>query len=369
MAVRTATPTTGWLTRGKDGRLTAYAPAAGGFTRWTEVRPGGPEWTGPEHFAVPGLDPYLSIARSAEGYVYLTGVRRREVETPDGHKRTETDIVYATQFQPGRSLTPWRSIGTPYGQDWDRAAQVGPPTIVVDSAGPHVFVRNAGGGVCGRRQDARGIWGPWADLKGSHVLETLSAAATAEGRVELLATASEYVLRWRQEEPGGPLRRVLNTPAKPLAGSTSVPVGDGRVAHYWRSAADSALHTQCADAPTGAGSEAGAEAPVPAALGSLATGGTGPVAVLHTTLDDRPCVVLAQRAASGLPAVAAHPADEAVPAGAAWSETGETCAGTPALALDAHDRVVVAAIGADGALRVARQEPGAGLSLGEWRRV
>ncbi|GAA3040176.1 hypothetical protein GCM10020000_18360 [Streptomyces olivoverticillatus] len=48
-------------------------------------------------------------------------------------------------------------------------------------------MRNAGGGVCGRRQDARGVWGPWTDLKGSHVLDVMSAAVTAEGRLELLA--------------------------------------------------------------------------------------------------------------------------------------------------------------------------------------
>ncbi|WP_240003169.1 hypothetical protein [Streptomyces cinnamoneus] len=53
MAVRTSTPTTGWLLRGKDGRLTAYAPVSGGVVRWTETRPGGPEWTGPERGRCP----------------------------------------------------------------------------------------------------------------------------------------------------------------------------------------------------------------------------------------------------------------------------------------------------------------------------
>ncbi|WP_240003170.1 hypothetical protein [Streptomyces cinnamoneus] len=186
---------------------------------------------------MPGLEPYLSIAQSPEGYVSLAGLRRRAHD--DG--RAETDVVYSTQFQSGRAMTTWRSVGTPYGQDWQRADQIGVPTAVRDSVGLHLLVRNAGGGVCGRRQDARGIWGPWTDMKGSHLLDTVSGATTADGRIELFGPASEFVLRWRQE-PGGPLRRVLNTPAKPLTGTaTSFPTGDGRVAHVWRDATDSVL--------------------------------------------------------------------------------------------------------------------------------
>ncbi|MEU4209278.1 hypothetical protein AB0F13_04585 [Streptomyces sp. NPDC026206] len=363
MAVRTAT-TTGWLLRGKDGRLTAYAPAPGGIVRWTETRPGGPEWSGPQRFEVPGLEPYVSIAQNAEGYVFLAGVRRRAHE--DG--RAETDVVYATQFQSGRALTNWRSIGTPYGQDWERADQIGAPTAVADGVGLHLYFRNAGRGVSGRRQDARGIWGPWLDLHGSRVLDTGAAGVSADGRVELLASTADCVLRWRQEEPGGPLQRVPDTSAKSLTGSfTCAPADDGRVDHFWRAEADSVLHVQHPAAPAGQDS---AEAPAPIALTSLGTDGTGPVAVLRTTLDGQDCTVLAQRSASGLPAVAAYATQEQAPADASWSETGEECVGVPALALDAAGRVVAAALAPDGTLRVARQRTDAsGLALGDWARV
>ncbi|MEV5510249.1 hypothetical protein [Streptomyces orinoci] len=363
MAVRTATPTTGWLMRGKDGRLTAYAPAEGGLLRWTETRPGGPEWSGPEQLVVPGLEPCLSISQTSKGYVYLTGVRTRTAD--DG--RTITEVVYATQFQSGRAPTPWRSIGTPYGQDWDRAAKIGAPTAVVDATGLRVFIRNAGGGVCGRAQDAKGVWGPWTDMKGSNVLDTLSAAADENGRVELLALTDGFVQSWRQEQPGGELRRVRNIAAKPLAGSSAVaPVGGGRLAHFWRAAADGRLFVHTPDPAADPDAEA---RPGPAPLGSLAHGGTGPVAVLRTPIDGQDCTVLAQRAASGLPAVAAYPTGES-PALAEWSETGEECVGAPALALDAQGLIVLAALGADGALRVARQRAGErGLSLGHWVRA
>ncbi|GHF39155.1 hypothetical protein [Streptomyces morookaense] len=363
MAVRTAAPTTGWLLRGKDGRLTAYAPAQDGLTRWTETRPGGPGWSGPQHLAMPGLEPYLSIAQTPEGYVYLTGLRRREHE--DG--RAETDVVYTTQFQTGRAVTNWRTIGTPYGRDWERADQMGAPTAVVDAEGLFIALRNAGNGLSARKQDAKGIWGPWLDLHGSRLLDTVSAAATGDGRAELLAVSSEVVLRWRQEEPGGEFVRTLNTPAKPVPGSlASVSLGDGRVAHFWRDAADSALLAQYPEA-----GQEGAEAPAPVPLASPDPGGSGPVAALRAAVDGRLCLVLAQRAASGRVAVAVVPDGQDDPAAVSWAEVGtEPCAGAPALALDGDERVVLAFVAEGGGLRVARQRAaGAELEFGEWERA
>ncbi|WP_240003171.1 hypothetical protein [Streptomyces cinnamoneus] len=66
----------------------------------------------------------------------------------------------------------------------------------------------------------------------------------------------------------------------------------------------------------------------------------------------------------------AYPDGEDVPTDAAWSQTGEECAGAPALALDAQGRVVLAVIATDGTLRVARQRTAeAGLALGPWERA
>ncbi|MFG2180116.1 hypothetical protein ACGFLS_15515 [Streptomyces abikoensis] len=338
MAVRTAT-TTGWLLRGNDGRLTAYAPVSGGLLRWTEGRPGEGEWTGPQRLDVPGLEPYLSIARSPEGYVYLAGLRRRPHE--DG--RAETDVVYATQFQSGRALTQWRSIGTPHGADWEKAGRIGFPVAAADGVGLHLYFRNAGRGVSGRRQDARGVWGPWLDLAGSKVVESGSAAVSADGHVELVVPAPDHVLRWRQEEPGGPLKRMPDTAVKSLPGSfSSASAGSGGdLAHYWRTEGDSVLHVQRAGESR--------------ALPSLGGDASGPVAVLGD--------VLAQRSDEGRVVVA-------VGEDGSWSDTGQECVGAPALARDAAGRVVVAVIGPDGSLRVARQRgDGPELQLGPWARV
>jgi hypothetical protein len=48
-----------WLTRGKDGRLTLYAPTDGGLLRWTETTVGGPEWSGPHFVPVAGLTHHI----------------------------------------------------------------------------------------------------------------------------------------------------------------------------------------------------------------------------------------------------------------------------------------------------------------------
>ncbi|MEV0276316.1 hypothetical protein AB0I22_08025 [Streptomyces sp. NPDC050610] len=379
------TPTTGWLLRGTDGRLTAYAPRAEGIARWTEDRPGGPSWTGPELLAAPGLLPYLSVSQGPDGYAHLVGLRRQ----PKDNGEVATDVVHATQFQPGRPPTMWRALGTPYGGDWRRAEQIGLPAAVVGHSGAlHVFVRNAGGGVCGRRQDAKGSWGGWLDLKGYDLLDGLSAAATEDGRIDVIAPARQGAHRWSQEKPGGDLKRAPAVPAVAVAGTaTSAATGETGVTHFWRDAKNGEVRAWRAGAEDADPSDAGAldtgvvdagasgadasdprgeEAP-DGVVGSLGGGaGTGPVALLRTAIDGHDCTVLAQRTEAGRVAVAAYPTgDES--AGAFWSETGGECVGAPALALDARGRVVLAAIAADGGLRVARQraeEPG--LALGAW---
>ncbi|MEU1157166.1 hypothetical protein ABZ369_29720, partial [Streptomyces sp. NPDC005918] len=66
--------------------------------------------------------------------------------------------------------------------------------------------------------------------------------------------------------------------------------------------------------------------------------------------------------------VAAFPTEDEE-AGLWWAETGEPCLGAPSLALDARGRVVMAAIGLDGTLRLARQKAEPGLALEAWAAV
>ncbi len=346
--------TTGWLVRGKDGRLTAYAPGDEGVLRWTETVPGGPEWSGPEVIPASGLLPYLAVAQGADGYVHLVGVRRSPL--PDG--RTGTDVVYALQYQSGRPVRDWRPLGSPYPADPALAEQIGLPSAVVDAEGSlTVVIRNAGGGVCARSQAKTGAWNAWADLKGSDVRGTVSAALAGDGVVEVLAPASDRLLRWEREKPGARFERGDDVPLRVAPGSaTATPTGGtGGLTHFWHDAEDGTVR---------AWRPASAEA---ATLGDSA--GTGPVALLRTAVDGHDCTVLAHRdGATGRPALAAYPTEDEA-AGAAWTLSGSPCVGAPSLALDGRGRLVMAVIGTDGALWVARQKPEPGLALGMWERV
>ncbi|MDN3294702.1 hypothetical protein QWM81_11670 [Streptomyces ficellus] len=345
--------TADWLVRGKDGRLTAYAPAEGGVLRWTETRPGGPEWTGPVTIPAPGVLPYLSIAQGADGYVHLVGLRRGRLA--DG--TPATDVVYALQYQSGLAVRDWVAVGNPYPNDPDLAERIGLPAAVVDSEGSlHVFVRNVGGGICGRAQVPSGKWNKWADLKGSGINGTISASITSDGLMELVAPTEDHLLRWTQETRGVKFQRAEDIPARAEPGSlTSERTGAGRLTHYWHDADEGTVR---AWRPSDK---------APSVLGEGA--GTGPVALLRTAVDGHDCTVMARRdAATGRPALAAYPTeDEAL--GATWTLTGEPCVGAPALGVDGRGRVVMAAFGTDGTLRVARQKPEPGLALEAWTRV
>ncbi|MEU2210648.1 hypothetical protein AB0B95_17420 [Streptomyces hygroscopicus] len=341
------------LLRGKDGRLTAYASATGGVARWTEDRPGGSSWTGPWLIEAPGLS-QLTVAQGADGYAHLVGKRRTE-----GKDGPRIDIVHATQFQTGRPLTAWHSLGSPHPKDRAKAQRIGAPAAAVDSTGAlRVFVRNAGGGVSARRQDPKGTWDRWTDWKGTHVQDGLSAAATADGRLELFAPAGKgAALRWYQPEPGAAPQRGEDVPADVRPGSASaVESSPGTLTHYWRDAGSGEVLAWRPDAP--------AAAPLGGATGS------GPVAVVRAVVDGHDCAVLAHRdTASGRVAVAAHPSEDEA-AGVWWTPSGEQGAHTPALALDGRGQVVVAALGLDGRLLVARQKTDeAGLALRAWTRV
>ncbi|MFG2775874.1 hypothetical protein [Streptomyces sp. NPDC048350] len=337
-----------WLVRGRDGRLTAYAQSAERLLRWTEVRPGGPEWTGPDVFEVPGVS-RLTVTQGADGYVHVMG--RRSVLGDDG--ATLVDLVHATQYQSGRPLGPLHSAGSPY-RDPERSARLGEPAAVVGASGAlWLFVRNAGGGVSARTDGASGGWKSWRDLKGSGVRGDLAPAVDSAGRVELLAPGRSGALHWGRQEAGGEPRRAPDVPVVPAEGSiTALETSPDRITYYWADAATGAL---MAHRPGGWVIPLGG---VPSA---------GRPAALRAPIDGYDCTVLAHRAEDGQIMLAAC-GSEQEDAGLWWASTGETSPGDPGLALDARGRIVLAVVGADGRLHVSRQKPEQGLAMGRAAR-
>ncbi|MEU6367883.1 hypothetical protein ABZ876_19600 [Streptomyces sp. NPDC046931] len=342
----TGTAAGSWLVRGKDGRLTAYAPCEGGLLRWTEARPGGPGWSGPAFFPVADLT-HLTVVQGADTYVHFVG--RRERRHPDG--RVDVDVVHAIQYQTGRPVTEWRSLGNPHREP-DRARRFGVPTAAVDTAGTvHVFVRNAGGGLMMRREGNGGRWEPWADLRGADVRDGLVATATSSGRVEVFAPAGGAALHWVQPESGGTPQRSHDVRPGPLPGSVAVlETAPGRLTRFWTD-------------PAGSGLLCHRSGGWPAPLGGAP--GDGANAVLRTLLDGYDCTVLAHRGADGGILVGVC-GTEAESSGLWWTDAGRSCLGAPALALDAYGRVVLAALDPDGTLCVARQASGSGLAFEDW---
>ncbi|MFJ2739989.1 hypothetical protein ACIO3O_09985 [Streptomyces sp. NPDC087440] len=354
----------GWMVRGKDGRLSAYGAADGALLRWTETRPGGPDWQGPEVFPAPDTEG-LAVAQGPDGFVHVVGRRRRA--------NGGVEYVHATQYQSGRPLAAWYSLGShPYG-DPARVARMGLPAIAVGAAGAvHVFVRNGYGGVLMRRQAANGKWEGWKDLKGAGCEIPLTAIPTASGRVDLLAvTTRNATLHWTQPTPGAAFSAPTTLPFTASAGTlTGLETTDGELTYYALTPPESGPDTGTTAEPDPATAVSAHHPDRPPVLlhGSEPDSAT-PLAALRAPLDGHDCTILAHRTADGRPALAAC-RTLAEDEGLWWTPTGPECVGPPALAVDATGRVVMAVVATDGTLHVARQRTDEkGLSLAAWARV
>ncbi|MFF6906242.1 hypothetical protein ACFY9Q_09915 [Streptomyces sp. NPDC012389] len=338
-----------WVAKGRDGRLAVYVPAEGGLRRWTETRPGARDWGQPVLVPIAGLT-HLSVTQDANAYVHFVG--RRERRKADG--RTVVDIVYAIQYQPGRPVSEWRSLGNPH-KAAEPAGRLGEPVAVVTPSGMvHIFVRNADGGLTLRREQSDGKWRPWDDRRGSGIESTLAAIALESGRIELFATTADGILHWSQQAAGGALGEGHPARLAVVPGTVAVlETGPDRPTFYWID-------------PDGRGVVAYRAGAWPTALGGVP--GEGPNAALRAHLDGYDCTVLAHRGVDGS-AVVGVGVTEDEGNGVWWSDTGVPCLAPPVLALDAFGRVVMAVVGEDGVPRVARQLDEPGLTLSEWRRL
>ncbi|MFB7225036.1 hypothetical protein [Streptomyces sp. NPDC056227] len=338
-----------WMPLGKDGRLTLYARTDGGLLRWTQRSPGGEGWDGPEFVPIADLTD-LTVIQGADSYVHFLG--RRERRGSDG---PGVDIVHAIQYQTGRPVTDWRSLGNFY-RDREAGRKVGAPAGVVDAQGTvFVFVRNAGRGLQVRREQKGGKWGAWQDLKGVGLAAELVASVTSSGLVEVFAPSDRGVQQWRQNHPDGSLQIAPPLQLYALPGSvTALETAPDRLTYYWVDANTTGIVAYRAGAW-----------PVPVGGHS----GGGAVVALRAPLDGYDCTVLAQRGAGGTLLIGVC-GTEGEQRGVWWSDTAEECVSDPALALDGHGRVVVAVRGRGGGVSVGRQDLGPGLTLSpHWHRL
>ncbi|MEU0085286.1 hypothetical protein [Streptomyces sp. NPDC006274] len=328
-----------WLVRAKDGRISAYLPSAAGVVRWTEGATGS-GWSGPELLEGPRLMPGLTVVQDADGYTRLFALRRRERTDGD----FDVDVVCAIQYQTGRPIGPWHSLGNPNAGDWARGREVGFPVAVLDGEGRlHVFVRNFGHSLSTRSQDpSSGKWTPWKHLSGLRVADEAVAYQGWNGGVELFARARDSVaaVRWELPVPGGEWSEDRAVPVSPLPGSLSAAPEVRAVRYRYARTNEICLWQPGGRTPLGLGGADGAGQVM--GLAGADVQGWG-------------YTVLIRSGGTGACAIGAH-ADGRPDLGVWWSESGDRSLVPPAATFDAQGRVVIATLGADGRVRICRQQ-------------
>lgn len=344
-----------WLFRGNDGRLTAYACAAGGLLRWTETHAPGTGWTGPEELEVPGWTGSAVMAQSHEGYIHFVTLR-----TPSDDSGS-LEVAVATQFQSGRGLTAWRGLGVPGvrgGPEGD--GPVRPPCVVVNqrSGSVHVIVSLRLGGIVRRSRNAQGTWGGWKQLAPESYQGGVTALMPAGGPLEVLAAGRAGVDRWVGAGQGQ--FRLGDRVATQMAGApVGCETGPRRATYFWRYPGDGSLVAW----------RAGAQGVQSGMMGLGGAGGRGTPGVGQASIGGYDCTVLAQNGAEGDIELTAY-VSENEGYGTWWASLGGHGLHAPQVAVDAANRVVVAALDRDGALVVTRQETDReGLAFGPWQRA
>ncbi|MBB4763152.1 PIG-L family deacetylase [Amorphoplanes digitatis] len=332
-----------WLRLQPNGRLAAFAVIAGDVHLWQETKPGARTWTEPVRLGGGDLAPHLDVVAGPDGRLHLVGVRQPLTPSPRGQHRT---LVVASQAEPNGSFGGWTELGNPAGRSADRTLrmrEMGMPVAAVRPDGMlQVFVRNFGRGVSSRTQTGPKSWGPWSDLGGSRVQEGLAVATGRSGRLSLFAGTNNSVLVWNQEEDGS-----FAPPAALLRREATGPVSvarehDGRLLLVYRAGGHGEV-TILRQAREGAWPT------VPAVIDG--EGGFGPVAAFSAPGKDGE-TLLAHRNDQGTLSVSRQPTGKGM--SQSWSAAGAMFVRTPAIATDAAARFVIAALGVDGVLRVAR---------------
>lgn len=347
---------TAWVGHDLDGRLEAFAVRDGEVFNWSEATDG--SWAGSHSLGRPnqGLYPAVAVSTNADGrlQIFARGI--------------DNNVMTAFQTTVGGAWSAWASLGSP--SSGTSAPQIGTPAVAVQADGRmRIFVKNGSGALSSRLQSkVNGTsWGNWQSLGGSG-LEDAVVALTNRGLIEVFASTTSAVLRWRQIIANGSLTSdpsfISGTPASPPAIGVNQ---DGRLEVHYRAAGTSSaapandLEIVVQDTPGGVwrttrpqiGNQGGFGEP-----GLLTTG--------VTALDKR-ILAFTRNAGGGVALIRQTSAN----GGYGTSENlGGIQVDYPAAGLDRLGRVVVFAVGLDGALWMNPQgaaDP-AGPFLG-WSRV
>ncbi|MEU8139982.1 PIG-L family deacetylase [Streptodolium elevatio] len=342
-----------WLCAAPDGRLAAFAVFGGEAVMWAADRDG--RFAAPVPLGGGPLLPHLAVTCTRDGRFHVFGVRMTLGRAPVEQRRA---LVVAAQTAPGGPFAPWAELGNPAdGTDVQpgRARGIGMPAAVAVDSGVHVFVRNTGTGLSGRRLDPGGQWGPWTDHKGSGIQDGLAVVTTADNRIEVFGSSADGIVRWYQPDSGGPFRVGKLHVAAPAGPPIAIRGDDGRLRLIVRQPQSAwvLLYTQLE--PRGGWDLQ------PQWLGG--DGGFGPVAAVAA---EGGRTGLACRNGRGNVSVGWH--DLQHDAAVDWMSGGPVLLHSPAVARDGGGRLVAAVVGVDGRLHVARSDADSG-RMSSWTAV
>lgn len=217
---------TSWVGRNADGRLAAFVVRDGEVFLHAEAADG--SWPAPVSLGRPGqgLYPAISVSYHADGRMAIFG------------RGLDGRIMAASQTVASGGWSGWVDLGSPnLGQS--NASQVGTPAVAIGANGRmQVFVKNGAGGLSSRVQSTASgsTWGGWTGLGGTGLQDPVVAAAN-RGLIEVFASTTTTVRRWRQTTANGTVANDVNFVAGKPAGPPAVAVNqDGRLEVHYRAA-------------------------------------------------------------------------------------------------------------------------------------
>ncbi|MFG3224103.1 PIG-L family deacetylase [Kitasatospora sp. NPDC048194] len=374
----------------RTGALHAFAVESGTLLEWAEDAD--KVWRGPLAHDAPGrpLAAALTVIRRQGGTLAVFG------------QRADTgEIVSRTQDASG--AWAWADLGTPDPATAapssplaDPALQVSTPAVAAAGDGRlHLFVRNRDGGVSTRAQTGPdGTWGPWTGLGGAGVQGPPSAAATADGRIEVFATTASAgtrpaVLHWTQSAPGAALTPDPDFPAVSPVGRVSVTEDpDGRLVLFYRRLSEGGLlpgpTARSATVRLTQSTPGGRWTPTAQPVGDGPDGPGGPGGPVGGGGDDvgsddagdgEPAVASADAPAPHRTVVAVRNRNGGVSVSrqgtdgrfGTWSALDGLVVGSPAAGVDRDGLADLVGLGPDGRLRHSRQRTDG--SFGAWSTV
>lgn len=345
-----------WAGRNGAGRPQAFVVRTGVVNTVAQAADG--TWSAPLALAGAGglVVPALSVVTNSDGTLQVFARRQN-----DHHIIT---IRQATAN--GSWPASWTDLSNPNIQLGGDAAQVGAPAAVANANGSlWVFVKDGGGGVCGRRQStAGGSWGSWLDLGGgADVQEGLAAIRGSNGLVSLFASTRTNVLTWRQSTANGNLVEQGPLPVGPGFSPCSSPSTtinhDGTLEVIYRDAGTDNTVTTYETAVGGPWTTR------PSQFGGQ--GGTGQVSLITAPPGADARIMVFERNDNTGVSFAMQTAPDAPYGG--WTDLGGTIIDSPAAVLDPSGAVLFA-VGADGLVYVRRQAAaGANSPFGAWQQI